>query len=324
MRRAYGSLLLVLVAVVPLCAYALDHDTDGKSDLTVFRPQSDVTPGYWFVSSSALNGTLAYQWGLAGDYPVQGFYTGVPTNRGADLGVWRPSNGVWYIRHHDANLQLASASAYQWGILGDSPQPCDFDGDGRAELAVFRPPTGEWFLRNSIGTQAYDNWTYQQWGLEGDVPIPADFDTDGKCDFTVYRQGNWYIIPSSLAGEAAATIAWGAAGDIPVPGHYDADNILDLAVYRENSPSGPIWLIRKSTLAGLTYRVVQWGLPGDLAVPGDYTGDGKTDIAVFRPSTGVWYILTSESSYHASQAAQFGLTGDIPTGDRRGADPAQN
>jgi len=42
---------------------------------------------------------------------------------------------------------------------------------------------------------------------------------------------------------------------------------------------------------------MQWGTTGDIPVQGDYDGDGKTDLVVVRPSSGVWYMLETETNY---------------------------
>jgi subtilisin family serine protease len=46
----------------------------------------------------------------------------------------------------------------------------------------------------------------------------------------------------------------------------------------------------------------------------DFDGDGKSDLIVWRPTTAVWYILRSSSSFDpkSSESYQWGLSGDIP------------
>ena len=76
------------------------------------------------------------------------------------------------------------------------------------------------------------------------------------------------------------------------------------------------WVIRHSS-TGTTASYV-WGRGTDTPVPGDYDGDGVADLAVYRPSTGVWYVLTSGSSYDPSTAMTItlGAGTDIPGAGR--------
>ena len=82
----------------------------------------------------------------------------------ADLTVFRPASGVWFILHSSSGY--ASSDAIQWGLTGDVPVSSDFDGDGKTDLVVFRPANGTWYIRYS--TLGYVGSDALQWGLPGD------------------------------------------------------------------------------------------------------------------------------------------------------------
>jgi hypothetical protein len=67
---------------------SLDFDGDGADDVGIWRPSL----GIWAIRKSSTGGgeVMWVQWGLPGDYPMPGDYTG---DKKADLVVWRPSNG---------------------------------------------------------------------------------------------------------------------------------------------------------------------------------------------------------------------------------------
>ena len=239
----------------------------------------------------------------------------------ADLSVYRPSTGQWYIL--ESSKGYSTSVAVTWGVSSDIPVPGDYDGDGKTDPAVFRPSTGTWYILKS--STNYKTSIVVEWGVGTDVPVPADYDEDGKADPAVYRPstGQWFILQSSVSYATSILVSWGASTDVPVQGDYDGDGKADLAVYR---PSTGQWFILQSSTSYTTSIVVVWGVSTDVPVPGDYDGDGRTDPAVYRPSTGQWYFLSSSSNYMSSGLESWGVSTDIPVpgdydGDGR-TDPA--
>ena len=256
-----------------------DFDGDGKSDISVFRPDN----GAWYIQQST-NGFTGLQFGLATDKLVPADYDG---DGKTDVAVYR--SGIWYLQRSQAGF-----TGVQFGDGNDIPQPADFDGDGKAEIAVFRPSNGTWYVLNLVNNQ----FTALAFGQNGDKPVVGDYDGDGKADYAVYRNGNWYLQRSQLGFTG---VPFGDANDKPVPADYDGDGKADVAVFR---PSNGVWYLLQST-AGFTG--VAFGLGTDLPTPADYDGDGKTDVAVFRG--GNWYLNRSTAGF---TGVQFGAATDKP------------
>ena len=62
----------------------------------------------------------------------------------ADVSVFRPSNGVWYLQQSTAGF-----TGIGFGFSTDLITPADYDGDGKTDVAVFRPSNGTWYLQRS-------------------------------------------------------------------------------------------------------------------------------------------------------------------------------
>jgi hypothetical protein len=184
------------------------------SDLVIFRPST----GTWYIrrfgdiikpiapdapSNNSLNFQI-FKWGQAGDKPVMADFNGDGRD---ELGIFRPSNGVWYVY----NQITGTYTIQQFGIAEDIPVAADYDNDGKADVAVFRPSTGTWYIFESAERKV----SIRQFGLNGDIPAVADFDKDGVADISVFRptDGNWYRLNSS--SNSFRVFNFGLDGDVP-------------------------------------------------------------------------------------------------------------
>jgi hypothetical protein len=143
-----------------------DYDGDGRAEVAVFRPST----GIWYilnqncpvVTPAPPPDYQAISWGYSTDLPVPGDYDGDGKD---DVAVFRPSEGVWYIRKSsDGNLLTIT-----WGLSTDVPVPGDYDGDDKFDAAIFRPSTATWWILKSSDGQSIT----QQFGASTDTPVPS-------------------------------------------------------------------------------------------------------------------------------------------------------
>lgn len=261
----------------------------------------------------------------------------------ADLAVWRPSNGYWYVMGAPGSTE----TYFQWGQQGDQAAQGDYDGDGKTDFSIYRGgATSYWWITRSGNGRHYS----VPQGTIGDLAAPGDYDGDGKTDNALFRPSNstWYIIRSS--DSTTNSIAWGLPADKIAQADYDGDGKTDPAIWRPstrtfwplrssdgNTPSYQVgstssdtpvsadydgdgtadcavlsdnnWIIRSS--ASGTTTSTQWQNVGDTPVQNDYDGDGMVDIAVWRNSNGDWYIRQSAFNY-SLRNVHWGMSGDIP------------
>ncbi len=258
----------------------------------------------------------------------------------ADLAVWRPSTGTWWVMGGQGSQQVS----VQWGLSSDKPAPGDYDGDGKTDFSIFRPTEGNWYVQRSsdntllqynfgvgddkLAQADYDGdgrtdpavfrpsngyWyilrssdsgiTYQQFGLSSDTTASADYDGDGRADIGVWRSSNNTFYALASSNQTLQTAVFTQSSSEPVSADYDGDGRADYAI--RNSTN---WIILNSSTNQT--QTISWQQSTDKAVPNDYDGDGKVDVAVWRDATGNWYIRKSSDSQLRQEA--WGMSGDIP------------
>jgi hypothetical protein len=344
--RAWASVAVVVLVVVASAGGLKYLEEDAQRELAKNSTErsllSTLNP---FMSAPPPTSTpqLSKEYIYAGSRLLAVEDAGASAVPPADLAVWRPSNGYWYVMGGPGSTE----TYYQWGQNGDQTAQGDYDGDGKTDFSIYRAgsPGNWWIMRSSNGSY----YSVPQ-GTRGDKPVPGDYDGDGKTDNALFRPSNstWYIIKSS--DSTTISTAWGSSGDKTAQADYDGDGKTDLAVWRPstrtfwplkssdgNTPSyqvgsaatdtpvsadydgdgtadsavlsGNNWIIQSSS-TGATDSI-PWQNVGDTPVQNDYDGDGKVDIAVWRNSTGDWYIR--QSAYGNSlRLVHWGMSGDIP------------
>jgi hypothetical protein len=232
-----------------------DYDGDGLTDIAVWRPET----GVWYVLRSRDGQVEMMNWGTkmyipngyVSDEPVPADYDG---DGHADIAVWRPSTGIWYILKSSSGFNPKYAEYFQWGKLGDIPVPADYDGDGKTDFAIFRSTENRWYVYQSSNR----TWKTSRFGQSGyDLLVPADYTGDEMADFAIYRNGTWLIQDS--ATNEIYTFQFGLGTDIPVPADYNGDGLTDLGVFRNG-----VWYVKETISDSMS--VFYYGMAGDIPV----------------------------------------------------------
>jgi hypothetical protein len=183
---------------------------------------------------------FSYSFGIPGDLPVVGNWTGDPS--GVSLpGVVRDVNGFlqWTLADENPPV-LPNLPDFRFGITDYAvfgfPQVAvagDWDGDGTDGIGLYDPASGTWFLRNSPTGSGTSDFIFTFGGL-GFLPVVGDWDGDGSDTIGVYQQatGQWLLRNSLSAGAADIMSTFGGQTDArPVAGDWDGDGTDGIGVF---------------------------------------------------------------------------------------------
>ena len=301
-------------------AYVIDFDGDGRRDVGVFRPPSQVgDTGQFLIRLSSTNysssGQITRDFGTLGDVPVPADYDG---DGKTDIAVWRTSgpDGIdpgnskayWLFCPSSANHDCGNFVSVSVGRRYDVPLPgTDFDGDpSTGEVAVYRPDTRTFYWRIAPFSSANVSRQFNTTDVNA-VPIVGLFDKDDdKTDLVLYiggaaqfryrlSSGNWDT-EASKTFPALAGGSWGSpdARSTPYPVRAHGSFLRTLPsglvlrvkrqVFSLYDPDSSTFNTMWSPLSSSTVTSCSYGQAGDIALGTtiDRDADGRSDMLLHR------------------------------------------
>ena len=221
---------------------------------------------------------------------------------GADTtGVFRPSNGLLYLKHK--NQSGFADVEINYGIGGDYPVVGDWDGNGTVTIGVYR--NGLFYLRNQ-NTIGFAHAVFA-FGTPGDQPVAGDWDGDGIDTIGVYRDGQFFLRNSNTEGNPDMIFGLGVPGDVGIAGDWDGDGMDSTGVFR---PSNGALYLKYKNETGFADVQINYGIGGDHPVTGDWNNDGIDTIGVYR--NGQFYLRNANTIGFADLVFALGVPGDHP------------
>lgn len=206
----------------------------------------------------------------------------------------------------------ATATARAFGVKGDQPFACDFNGDGTDSAGVYRSSTATFYYRDSFAATAPLHQV--RLGAPGDRPVCGDWDGNGTDTVGVYRGSNsmFYLLNTNnrVASSPLTQVLLGGAGALPVAGDWNGNKAATPGVY--DPKTATFYLV--NTLAPGSPRLrYQFGLPGSVPVAGDWDGNGSDSYGGYQ---GNLFSLVNVLGGPVAARTRYGLAGDRPmTGD---------
>ncbi|MGW2254312.1 S1 family peptidase [Kitasatospora sp. NPDC001660] len=182
----------------------------------------DPTTAHFFLTDDAGSSTSTRDiyFGDPGDQPVVGRWDG---GRTTEIGVYRPANATFYLRHHDGSVTSF--------VLGDGgnwkPVAGDWTHKGYDTPGLFNPATNTFYLVNSNHGGNADITI--PLGDSGDLPIAGDWNGSGTTQVGVYRPGNSTFYFRAADG-SVSKVPYGDTGMLPVTGDWNGDGRATQAV----------------------------------------------------------------------------------------------
>ena len=300
-----GDLKVVLTSPSGTQSILVDKQDDPTYDYIAWKfltvqPRGESSLGTWALKVTDESGGTGFG---TFDWWELNLYVGSYVGGGDTTGVFRPSNGLLYLKN--ANTTGFADVAINYGLGGDYPVTGDWDGNGTATIGIYR--NGSFYLRNS-NTLGFADLTIA-FGTPGDQPIAGDWNGDGVDTIGVFRTstGQFLLRNSNSPGTPDMSFYLGNVGDVGIAGDWNGDGSDTTGVFR---PSNGIIFLKNTNTTGFAEIALNYGLAGDMPVTGDWNDDGIDTIGVYRNAQ--FYLRNSNTIGFADLVFALGNPGDMP------------
>ncbi|NNC92803.1 MAG: hypothetical protein HKN80_09955 [Acidimicrobiia bacterium] len=226
--------------------------------------------------------------------PLQGAIAGSASTSGADVAFYHPASSSW---------SLPGTGDFYYGVPGDTPLLCDWNGDDIATVGVYRESTGYLLLHDGNRTGAADYEFY--YGIPGDRPLCGDWNGDGVDTIGIYRPSSqrFYLRNQNTHGVGDKDFQFGFKNGIPFAGDFNGDGVDTVGM--RDPKNG--WLeLAPGNYSGTPVVEGFFGSSTDTLVVGDWDGDGTDRLGVYRPSS---KTLAVTELFSFARVATYDLTG---------------
>jgi len=203
--------------------YAWDFRNDGSVDSTLQNPSYQYAATGTYTVKLTVTNTAGSDSEIKSGY-ITASTTPIVTNVTSNIGIFRPSSGIWSLDTNGNNIWEPSDKSLSWGLPNDVPVIGDWNGDGKEGIGIFRPSSGIWSLDSNENFAWEPSDKSLSWGLPNDVPIIGDWNGDNKDDIGIFRPGSgiWSLDSNgNIVWEVSdKSLSWGLPNDKSVVGKY--------------------------------------------------------------------------------------------------------
>jgi len=247
LKSFWGTMVLVLLLIVPSHGGTRDMNGDGKDDIQWFNPTTGAN-SVWLMNGTTYSSTssimsVSANWKMIGVADFNG--DGKPDIlwRNATTGI----DVVWLMNGTTVgtSVTLEAQTDLNWRMIGTG----DFNGDGKPDILWRNASTGDnvvWLMNGTVHSSSVTlaAVTDLNWKMVG----AGDFNGDGKADilWRNYATGantlwlmNGTTVSSSISLSAVSDPNWQMIGT----GDYNADGKPDILWRHGTSGSNVVWLM---------------------------------------------------------------------------------